>query len=78
MGGYAIDGYDKETKSRVFTAKGLEAISKILEIVGVEKWEDLKGQYIRIEDNGRGSTIDTIGNLMGDKWFNIREFFGTD
>lgn len=77
-GGYAIDSYDKETKSRIFTAKGLEAISKILEIVGVEKWEDLKGQYIRIEDNGRGSTIDTIGNLMEDKWFNIREFFGTD
>jgi hypothetical protein len=77
-GGYAIDGYDKETKSRVFTAKGLEVISKILEIVGVEKWEDLKGQYIRIEDNGLGSAIDTIGNLMEDKWFNIREFFGTD
>lgn len=75
VGGYAIDGYDKETKGRVFSGDGLEAISKILEVVGVEKWEDLPGQYIRIVDNGWGSTIDEIGNLMSDKWFNIREFF---
>ena len=27
------------------------------------------------KDNGWGSTIDEIGNLMEDKWFNIREFF---
>jgi hypothetical protein len=39
------------------------------------KWEDLKGKYIRIKDNGWGSTIDEIGNLMENKWFNLREFF---
>ena len=75
VGGYAIDQYDKNTKSRVFTASGLEAISKILEVVGVDTWEQLPGKYIRIKDNGWGSTIDEIGNLMEDKWFNLREFF---
>lgn len=75
IGGYAIDGYDKETKTRVFTAKGMEAISKILEVVGVDKWEDLPRKYVRIVDNGRGTTIEEIGNLMEDKWFNLREFF---
>lgn len=77
-GGYAIDGYDKETKSRTFSLKGLEAISKILEVVGVDKWEDLKGQFIRIEDNGLGSAVGKIGNLMEEKWFDIREFFKED
>ena len=63
-GGYAIDQYDRNKEKRVFSASGLEAISKILEVVGVKTWEDLKGKYIRIEDNG-----------WGEKWFNIREFF---
>lgn len=74
-GGYAIDQYDREEDKRVFSASGLEAISKILEVVGVKTWEELKGKYIRIEDNGWGETIDKIGNLMEEKWFNIREFF---
>ena len=75
IGGYAIDQYDRKSESRLFSAKGLEAISKILETVGTEKWEELPGKYIRIKDNGWGSTIDEIGNLMDEKWFNLREFF---
>jgi len=75
VGAYALDHYDRETKSRVFTAKGLEAISMILEVVGVDKWEDLPGKYIRFKDNGWGSTIDEIGNIIDDRWFNLREFF---
>lgn len=75
IGGYSLDGYDKESKLRVFSVKSFEAISKILETVGVDKWEDLPGKYIRIKDNGWGSTVDEIGNLMEEKWFNIREFF---
>lgn len=77
IGGYALDMYDRESESRVYTAKGLEAISKILEVVGVDNWENLSGKYIRIKDNGWGSTIDEIGNLMCDKWFNLRDFFST-
>lgn len=75
IGGYALDEYDSETKRRVFRAESTEAISMILDTVGVDRWESLKGQYLRIKDNGWGSTIDEIGNLMEDKWFNIREFF---
>lgn len=77
IGGYALDGYDRETKTRVFSAKSMEAISKILEVVGVERWEDLRGKYIRVKDNGWGKPIDEIGNLMENKWFNLREFFST-
>lgn len=75
IGGYALDGYDSKKETRVFTEKGLEAISKILEVVGVDSWENLPNEYIRVKDNGWGSTIDEIGNLMDDKWFNLREFF---
>ena len=75
IGGYALDYYDRDTQTRVFNIKDMEAISKILDVVGVDKWEDLPGKYIRIKDNGWGSTIDEIGNLMEEKWFNLREFF---
>ena len=78
IGGYALDSYDKSINSRVFSPKSMEAISKILETVGVDEWEQLNGKYIRIKDEGWGSTIKEIGNLMEDKWFNLKEFFSHD
>lgn len=56
----------------------MECLTEIMNVVGVRNWEDLNGKYIRIEYNGLGSTIDTIGNLMKDDWFNIKEFFKED
>ena len=75
VGCYALDEYDTETQTRVFKAESMEIIAKILDVVGVDTWEDLKGQYIRIKDNGWGSTVNEIGNLMEEKWINIRQFF---
>ncbi|MDD5022281.1 MAG: hypothetical protein PHR82_09175 [Endomicrobiaceae bacterium] len=75
FGGYALDGYDKDTNKRVVKAAGLRAIVEILDCVGVEKWEDLPGKYIRCESDGWGGKIVAIGNILQDKWFRIREFF---
>jgi len=38
----------------------------------------LPGKFIRVKTNGWGSTIDEIGNIIEDKWFNLREFYATD
>ena len=76
VGGYALDSYNRDTKIRVFYAESMESISKVLEVVGVDKWEDLPGKYIRFEDNGWGSIVTKIGNIMEDKWFDLKEFFG--
>lgn len=76
VGGYELDEYDKGSKKRVFRAESMGSISKVLDVVGVDRWEDLPGKYIRIEDNGWGSTINKIGNITEDKWFDLREFFG--
>lgn len=78
VGGYGLDYYDRSKETRVFTAKGLEAISRILEVVGVDRWERLPGKYVRIKDNGWGKPIDEIGNLIEDKWFNLRDFFSRE
>lgn len=76
IGGYYLDGYDKETKTRVFKAESMESISELLDVVGVDKWEDLPGKYIRFEDNGWGSSITKIGNIIEDRWFDLERFFG--
>ena len=56
------------------------AMMKIMDVVGVDKWENLPGKYIRVKTKGCGcaSTIDEIGNLIEDKWFNLKEFYKTD
>lgn len=75
VGGYSLDQYDPDTKTRVFKAKSMEVISKILDVVGADSWEKLPGKYIRFEDNGWGSRITKIGNIIEDKWIDFEEFF---
>lgn len=43
-------------------------IKRILETVGVEKWEDLKGKYVRVEGDIFGA-IEGIGHIVEDRWF---------
>lgn len=75
VGGFCLDKYSNDIKARVFRAESMKAISEILDVVGVDKWEDLPGKYIRFEDNGWGSTVTKIGNIINDKWFDMKEFF---
>lgn len=76
VGGYCLDEFNPATQTRVFRAESMEVISKILEVVGVDKWEDLPGKYIRFEYNGFGSNVTKIGNIIEEKWIDFKEFFG--
>lgn len=75
FGGYCIGkgylGADKFTA----TDKGLVAMMKIMDVIGVEKWEDLIGKYCRVRISSLGNPITMIGNVLCDKWFDIKEFF---
>lgn len=51
----------------------MEVISKILDVVGVNSWEDLPGKYIRFENDCW--LVTKIGNIMEDKWIDFKEFF---
>lgn len=58
---------------RIGTAGGLTLIMEILKIANVEKWEDLKGKYIRVKsDYGK---VHAIGNILTDKWLDFEQFF---
>lgn len=75
IGGYAIGhGYLGASEFNG-SGLGIEAMMRIMDVVGVDTWEDLKGKYIRIESNGWGGTVKKIGHITDDKWFDIDEFF---
>lgn len=75
LGGFAIDIGSRESGERRGFGAGISAIRKILEVVGVQKWEDLKGKLVRAKVDGWGSSrVPIIGNILEDKWFDLKDF----
>lgn len=56
-------------------AAGMEYLMRIMDTVGVEKFQDLKGKYVRVALKGWGSSVKIIGNIINDKWFDAETFF---
>jgi len=73
FGGFRLDGPAKNKDGWKGHAFGIACVRKIIETVGVEKWEDLKGRYLRIKKNGYNEPIEEIANIMEDNWFSCRE-----
>ena len=74
-GGYCIGrGYLGAGKFEG-NAKGNEYIMRIMDTVGVSKFSDLSGKYIRVATKGWGSCVKIIGNIINDQWFDPEEFF---
>lgn len=75
FGGYCIGHGYLGAEAFEGSTTGTESIMRIMDMVGVERWEDLVGHYVRVVDPGWGNTVTTIGNIIKDKWFDCREFF---
>lgn len=53
-----------------------QLLNELFKTVGVTRWSDLKGKYIRIDDNNKhNSPITKIGNIMEDNWIDLRSYF---
>lgn len=57
------------------SATGMEYLMRIMDTVGVEKFQDLKGKYVRVAAKGWGNSVKIIGNIINDKWFDAETFF---
>lgn len=57
------------------SAAGLEYIMRIMDVVGVDSFQDLKGKYVRVAHKGLGSSVKIIGNITKEKWFDAESFF---
>ena len=74
-GGYVLGhGYlgAKEFKG---SASGMEAIMRIMDVVGVEDLVDLKGKHVRVATKGWGSSVKIIGHFIKDQWFDYLSFY---
>jgi len=57
------------------SAAGMEYLMRIMDTVGVERFQDLKGKYVRAATKGWGDQVKIIGNILKDKWFDAETFF---
>ena len=57
------------------SAAGMEYLMRIMDTVGVERFQDLKGKYVRVATKGWGDQVKIIGNIIKDKWFDAETFF---
>lgn len=74
-GGYCLDHWDEKQKKRICGKATLDPIDQILKVVGVDTWEELKGQYVRVVLEDLNGPVKAIGNLLEDKWFDFKEYF---
>lgn len=75
LGGHVLGHGYLGAKQFNGSPKGIEEIMRIMDVVGVDQFSDLKGKYIRVENEGWGSTIKKFGNIIEDKWFDYEEFY---
>ena len=48
---------------------------RIMDTVGVSKFSELEGKYVRVATKGWGDIIKIIGNVIKDQWFDPEAFF---
>lgn len=78
FGGYCLGKGYLGAKEFEGSAKGLESIMRIMDVVGVDRFSELEGKYIRIVDEGWNKPVKKFGNIIKDKWFDYEEFYKKD
>jgi hypothetical protein len=48
-------------------------IQRVMEIVGVEEWNEIPGKTIRVKANQHG--VQAIGHIINDDWFDSKKEF---
>ena len=76
-GGYVLGkGYvDADDDYFEGDANGMESIIRIMDVVGVNRFNDMTNKIVRVATKGWGSIIKIIGNVIEEKWFDIDSFY---
>ena len=72
-GSYSLDNWDEKKNKRVGIGEGIDLIKETLEVVGVEKWEDLRGVHVRVDHDY--DKVYGFGHILKDKWLYFDKFF---
>lgn len=57
------------------SSAGIECIERIMDVVGVDRFRNMDGKYIRVATKGFSTPVEIIGNIVEDKWFDQKSFF---
>jgi len=75
-GGYVIGKGYLDASEFEGCKSGVESIMRIMDTIGVERFNDMTGKYVRVAVSDKwGHSIKIIGNIIKDKWFDIDSFF---
>ena len=74
-GGYVLGKGYLDAEKFSGSDKGIEYIMRIMDTVGVSKFNDMVGKSIRVATKSWGDSVKIIGNLIRDKWFDVESFF---
>lgn len=76
-GGYCIGkGYlDADPDTFEANGSGMVYLMRIMDTVGVERFNSLKGMYVRVATKHISDSVKIIGNIIRDKWFDSEQFF---
>lgn len=70
-GGYRLDAYDPNSDAgRRGTAYGLDHVIRVMQVVGVVRWEELVGAHVMVLSEGRsgpGSMCVGLANALRDE-----------
>ena len=73
FGGYGLDKPNDGDRPpyRLGTAFGLEAIMRVLDVVGVSEWEKLPGKSVRVR--ACHDKVKELGHYLKEEWLNMEE-----
>lgn len=74
FGGYCLDHWCAKAGEH-HSSDGYGAIIELMKTLEVESWEELKGQYVRVESEDWGGRIIRVGHLLKNQWFSFDEYF---
>ena len=74
-GGYVLGKGYLGAKEFEGSKKGMESIMRIMDVVGVSRFNDMKGKIIRAAIKGWGEPVKIIGNVIEDRWFDAGSFY---
>lgn len=74
FGGYCLDHWCADVGEHS-SLDGYGAVIELMKTLEVDSWEQLKGQYVRVEFEEQGREVIRIGQLMKNKWFSFKEYF---
>jgi hypothetical protein len=75
FGGYVLGHGYLGSKNFKGSKAGLEAIMRIMDVVGVDDLIEMKGKHVRVALKGVGDSVKIIGNFIRDEWFDYGSFF---